>query len=153
MQTVMVIHNILRWAVLLFGLIAVMSAISGMVSKREYRPSDSRNNFLFMLSCDIQLLLGLILYFTNSWFDRLKDFGTTMKDSHNRFFSLEHALLMIIAWILVHVGVTRVKRASTSSLKFKKGLLFFGLALLLILAAIPWPFRETIARPLYRWFN
>jgi hypothetical protein len=66
---------------------------------------------------------------------------------------MEHALMMMIAWILVHVGRVSVKRAVTSPAKHKRSLVFFGIAILLILAAIPWPFREAIARPLYRWFN
>src|ERR1035437_6329206 len=144
MQIVLVLHNLLRWAVLLFGIWTLFSAMSGIVSKR---------NFFFMLSCDIQLLLGLILYYTNSWFDRLKDLGNNMKDANNRFFTMEHGLLMIIALILVHVGRVSVKKASTPAAKHKRTLLFFGLAIVLILAAIPWPFREAIARPLLRWFN
>lgn len=149
----MVLHNLIRWAVLLFGLCTLFSSLSGVISKRNYTPSDSRANFFFMLSCDIQLLLGLILYFANSWFDRLKHLGDNMKDANNRFFTMEHALLMIIAWILVHVGRVSVKRAITAAAKHKRSLLFFGLAILIILAAVPWPFREAIARPLYRWFN
>lgn len=147
------LHNLLRWAVLLFGLWTLFSAMSGIASKRNYTTADSRSNFFFMLSCDIQLLLGLILYYLNSWFDRLKDLGNNMKDSNNRFFTMEHGLLMIIALILVHAGRVSVKKASTSSAKHKRTLLFFGLAIVLILAAIPWPFREAIARPLLRWFN
>ena len=153
MQLVLVLHNLIRWAVLLFGLWTLFSALSGVVGKRNYTATDNRSNFLFMLSCDIQLLLGLILYFANSWFDRLKDLGNNMKDANNRFFTMEHALLMIIAWILVHVGRVSVKKAITSSAKFKRSLIFFGLVILIILAAIPWPFREAIARPLYRWFE
>jgi hypothetical protein len=152
MQTLLVLHNILRWAVLLFGLWTLFSAMSGIVTKRNYTTADSRSNFLFMLSCDIQLLIGLILYYSNSWLDRLKEPGT-MKDAYNRFFSLEHGLLMIIALVLVHVGRVSVKKANTPAAKHKRTLLFFGLAIVLILAAIPWPFRETIARPLLRWFN
>jgi hypothetical protein len=59
---------------------------------------------------------------------------------------------MIIAWILVHVGRVMVKKSSLSSSKFTKSLLFFGIALLLILIATPWPFREAVARPWFRWF-
>ena len=149
----MVLHNLIRWAVALFGLWTLFSAISGVISKRNYSSSDSKANFLFMLSCDIQLVLGLILYFVNSWFDRLKELASNMKDANSRFFTMEHALLMIIAWILVHVGRVSVKRAITPAAKHKRSLLFFGLAILIILAAIPWPFREAIARPLYRWFE
>jgi hypothetical protein len=75
-----------------------------------------------------------------------------MKDTYTRFFSLEHGLLMIIALILVHVGRVSVKKAPTPAAKHKRTLLFFGLAIVLILAAIPWPFREVIARPLWRGF-
>ena len=153
MQIVLVLHNLMRWAVTIFGLWTLFSAISGVISKRNFTPADNKANLLFMISCDIQLILGLVLYFVNSWFDRLKDLSNNMKDANTRFFTIEHALMMIIAWLLVHVGRVSVKRAGTSSAKHKRSLIFFGLAILLILAAIPWPFREAIARPLYRWFN
>jgi len=58
---------------------------------------------------------------------------------------------MIIAWILVHVGRVLVKKAFTSKAKYKKSLIFFGIALLLILIATPWPFRDAVARPWFRW--
>ena len=153
MQTILVLHNLFRWAVLLFALWTLMSGISGIVSKRIYTMYDNRASFLFTLSCDVQLIFGLILYYANSWFDRLKDLGNNMKDANNRFFTMEHALLMIIAWVLVHVGRVAVRKGTTPSSKHKRTLIFFGLAILLIMVAIPWPFRETIARPLYRWFN
>jgi hypothetical protein len=150
----LVFHNILRWAVLLFGLWTVLNALSGVMSKRAYTANDNRSNLFFMICCDIQLLLGLILYFSNSWFERLRaGGGTIMKNSYDRFFTVEHAAVMIIAWILVHIGRTSVKKTSTDSAKHKRMLLFFGIALLLILASIPWPFRSEIARPLLRWFN
>ena len=106
-----------------------------------------------MISCDIQLLIGLILYFTNGWFDRLKDLGNNMKDPANRFFTMEHMSLLIVAWVLVHIGRSAVKRADTDAAKHKKMLIFFGIALLLILVSIPWPFRQAIERPYFRWFN
>lgn len=153
MQIILILHNLVRWAVLLFGVWTLINAISGVASKRNYTSADSRSNFLFMLSCDIQLVIGLILYYTNGWAARLKDLGNNMKDANNRFFTMEHGLMMIIALILVHVGRVSVKKATTPAAKHKRTLIFFGLAIVLILAAIPWPFREAIARPLLRWFN
>lgn len=152
MQILLVLHDLIRWLVLIFAIWTVISAISGLVSKREYTGGDSRSNFFFMLSMDIQLLIGLILYFSNGWFESLKHIGASMKDPMVRFFTIEHSVMMIIAWILVHAGRIAVKKAATSSLKFKKSLLFFGIALLIILVAIPWPFREAVARPWFRWF-
>ncbi len=152
MQTVQVLHSLLRWAVLVFGLLAVIKGISGMVSKRTFSNADDKAGLFFMIFCDIQLLIGLALYFGNSWFTQLKDSGAAvMKNAALRFFTVEHTSMMILAWILVHVGRVVVKKANLES-KHKKMLIFYGLGLLIILASIPWPFREAIARPLYRGF-
>ncbi len=154
MQISLVLHNILRWAVILFGLLTVINALTGVVNKRAYRSADNRNSLLFMICCDIQLLIGIILFVKNGWLDKVSaGMGAVMKNSYDRFFTIEHAGMMIIAWILVHVGRSAVKKAATSNAKHKKMLLFFGLAFLIIIISIPWPFRTEIARPLSRWFN
>ena len=152
MQIVLILHNLVRWLVLLFGILTLVNALGGVFKKRAYTESDNKSNLFFMISCDVQLLLGLILYFTNGWFARLKDLGNNMKEPNARFFTMEHLSMMLLAWILVHIGRTQVKKAGTDAAKHKKMLIFFGLALLLILASIPWPFREAITRPLFRWF-
>lgn len=151
MQIVLFLHNILRWGVIIFGVWTLVNALSGTFSKRSYTNSDNKSNLLFMIFCDLQLLIGLILFFSNAWFDKMKNgMGEVMKNSVDRFFTVEHALMMVIAWILVHVGRASVKRAPETA-KHKKMLLFFGLALLLILISIPWNFRAPeIARPLLR---
>jgi hypothetical protein len=46
-----------------------------------------------------------------------------------------------------------VKRADTDAQKHKRTLIYFGIALLLILAMIPWPFRQPgVARQLFPQF-
>jgi hypothetical protein len=150
----LVIHSILRWAVLLFGIWAVLAALTAVVSKREYRNSDNKSSLFFMISCDIQLLMGLILYFTGMWFDKVKaGMGAVMKDPAERFFAVEHALMMIIAWLLVHIGRSMAKRADTDAQKHKRTLIYFGIALIMILLMIPWSFRQPgIARQLFPQF-
>jgi len=152
MDIVLTLHNILRWLVLLTGLLAVIGAIGGLSGRKPYTARDSRMNLFFMISCDIQLLLGLVLFMTNGWWARIRDsgMGTVMKDSYNRFFTVEHAMIMIIAWILVHIGRSSVKKAATDTARHRKVLLFSGIALLLILISIPWPFREIVGRPWFR---
>jgi hypothetical protein len=154
MNYILPIHNILRWAVLLFGLWTLLSAISGVLSRRNYTGTDNKAGLFFMICCDIQLLLGLILYFNGMWFTMLKsDAAGVMKDSAKRFFAVEHVTMMIIAWLLVHIGRSMVKRADTDAQKHKKGLIYFGIAILIILAMIPWPFRQMgIARALFPQF-
>jgi hypothetical protein len=151
MNYTVIVHNILRWAVLLFGLWVLINALTGVFSKRNYTSSDNKANLFFMISCDIQLLLGLVLYFGNSWFDNLKsNTAEVMKNAGMRFFSMEHSLMMIIAWLLVHIGRSMVKRSTIDAQKHKRSLIYFGIALAIILAMTPWPFRQAgIAR---QWF-
>lgn len=149
MNYILILHNLVRWGILLFGVWTVFNAISGVASKRAYRSSDNRSNLLFMTFFDIQLLLGLVLYFGKNWFSMLKsDPKIAMGDSAIRFFTVEHALVMIIAWIMVHAGRVMVKKAGDDAKKHRTSLVWFGIALLLILVMMPWPFREAgIARP------
>ena len=147
----LVIHSILRWVVLLFGVWAVLSSLFAVISKREYKSADNKSSLFFMISCDIQLLMGLVLYFTGMWFEKVKSgMGEVMKDPIERYFAVEHAFMMIIAWLLVHVGRSMVKRADTDAQKHRRTLIFFGIALIIILVMIPWPFRTAgIARQLF----
>jgi hypothetical protein len=144
MDYILPVHSLLRWLILLFGILAVIKAISGVASKKTYTAGDNKTGLFFMICFDIQLLLGLILYFGGAWFDMLKaDMGAVMKNTANRFFSVEHTLMMIIAWILVHMGRSMVKRSDTDAQKHKRSLIYFGVALLIILLMIPWPFRSN----------
>lgn len=151
MEFVLPLHNIVRWAILIAGLWTVINALGGLSGRKAYSNADDKSNLLFMILFDVQLLLGLILYFTGVWFDKLKSgMGEVMKSGHDRFFAVEHALLMIVAWLLVHIGRAAVKKSAPEK-KHKKMLLFFGIAFLLVLAVMPWPFRE-VGRPWFRGF-
>ena len=147
-----VLHSLVRWGVLFFGIWAVVNAISGVSKKRTFSKSDKLSGLFFMILCDIQLLIGIILIFTKGYFDTIKaGMGPLMKDPTNRFFVIEHGLVMIIAWLLVHIGYSKTKKVADEN-KHKLMLRFFGLALFLILISIPWPFRSQVVRPLFQWF-
>ena len=154
MQFVLTLHNLLRWAVLIFGVWTLINAITGVLHKRNYTAADNRTNLLFMISCDIQLLLGLILYFNGMWFDRVKsNMAEVMKNPMERFFAVEHAVMMIIAWLLVHIGRSMVKRSTIDSQKHTRSLIYFGLAIVIIIAMIPWPYKAPgISRQLFPQF-
>ena len=69
-----------------------------------------------------------------------------MKDKFYRFFWVEHPLMMLIAIILITVA-----RGKAKALNYKAtGWLLF-IALLLILAAVPWPIREIVGHDRH-WF-
>jgi membrane protein DedA with SNARE-associated domain len=67
--------------------------------------------------------------------------AASMKDSLLRFFLVEHIGLMIIAVILVTIGYVKSDRVADEFKKNKQILVYYSVALLLILVSIPWPFR------------
>jgi hypothetical protein len=146
------LHSLTRWAVLIFGAFTIINAVTGLIQKRAYNKADNLSNLFFMISCDVQLLLGLILYFSNGWVTKFQGgMGGVMKDPYTRFFAVEHALTMIIAWVLVHMGRVAVKKANDDK-KHKLMFRYFGIALLLIIISIPWPFRQIIGKSLFPHF-
>jgi hypothetical protein len=145
------LHSILRWVVLILAIVAVVRALIGWFGKKEWTALDNRLGMLLSASMDLQVLLGLILYIFLSPLTTtaLKDFGAAMSNESLRYWSVEHILLMIVALILIHVGRATSKRAAGATSKHKRAAIFFGLALLAILIAIPWPFLPN-GRPLIR---
>ena len=148
----LLLHSWLRWVVILLGVVATIRAIAGASSGRPWVPMDDRISKLFARTLDLQLLLGLVLYFFLSPITRaaLSDFMGAMKVSEMRFWSVEHWFGMVIGIALVHVGIARAGRAPDGPRKHRILAVFFVLAMIAILAAIPWPGRPG-ARPLIRW--
>lgn len=143
------LHSILRWAIVLAGLWAVIRAFKGVSGKTPFTAADNKAGLFFMIFCDIQLLVGLLLYFVFSGKVGLSNMGETMKSPALRFFTVEHTLMAVIAIALVHIGKSKVKKATSDAQKHKLALIFYGIAFILILALIPWPFRQALGAAWY----
>ena len=131
-------HSGLRWLVLGLLIYAIYNALS---SKTSYEKRDKMINLFAMISLHIQLVLGLILYYTsgNVSFD-----SGWMKNEVTRFYGMEHLLGMLLAIIVVTVGRKMAEKQEEPEQKNKKILIWYTIGLVLILASIPWPFREAL---------
>lgn len=140
-------HSFWRYVVLLLLVIAVVKSISGWVGKRTYASSDNKLSLFATISLHIQLLMGLFLYFISPYV-KFSDFGSVMKNTHDRFWTVEHTILMLAAVVLITIGRLLSKKVAADIARHKKTAIYFTIGLLLILLAIPWPF-SNISRP---WF-
>lgn len=145
------LHSILRWLVLILAIVTLVRALLGWVGKKEWTALDDRLGMLFSSGMDVQVLLGFILYIFLSPLTKgaLQDFGAAMSSGVLRYWSVEHILLMVVALVLIHAGRATSKAASQATSKHRRAAIFFGLATLAILLAIPWPFL-AYGRPLLR---
>ena len=143
-------HSLLRWAVLATGLWAFFGAWRGWRTQSPWTGANKGANLAFLIATDLQLILGLLLQLVYSPLvsAAMADMKSAMKVPLLRFFAVEHVTLMLVAVALMHVGYGRAKRQKTEVEQHKAAAIFFGLALVCMLAAIPWPFRGAVARPL-----
>jgi hypothetical protein len=132
-------HSYIRWLVLLAGILAMVLPVlsnNSTVSKKDKLPA-----LFFMIMCDIQLLLGSLLYFKYSGYG-ISAFnngvGAVMKNAELRKIAVEHVVLMLVALVLVHIGYSKVKKVMALDKLKRTSLIYFGIALVLILAGIPW---------------
>jgi hypothetical protein len=128
------LHSILRWIILLLLLVCLVQAISKSAAIKKA-------SLWLMISAHLMLLVGIYqLFFGRYGITKGLPAGIElMKDKFHRFFWVEHPLMMLIAIILITVA-----RGKAKVLNYKAtGWLLF-IALLFILAAIPWPFREIV---------
>lgn len=144
------VHSILRWLVVLAALFAIIRAITGMSFRRGWMEMDNRAGLWFTIFMDLQLLIGLILYFflSPTTTQALQNFGSATGDPMRLFFTLEHPVLMLIAVVVAHVGRSLSRRAPTATQKHRRAAIWFTLAVLIVVAAIPWPFLPY-GRPLF----
>jgi len=145
----LVAHNIMRWIVLVAGLIATVLAARGWSGRTPVTPTLRRCGAVFVGAIDLQLLVGLVLYFAVSPITRaaFQNMPAAMKDHEMRFFTVEHTTYMLIAVIAAHVGSAMSRRGRTDRRKYRAATIGFGLSLLVIIVGIPW------WRPLLRWIS
>lgn len=147
---VLVLHSWLRWAALIAGVLAVASLASSKSSDGGSGQGEKWGLF-FMITLDVQFLLGLMLYLfispnTTAMFG---DFGAAMRDPVARFWAVEHVTLMLVAIVLAHVGRVLARKAPSPAAGRSKMLICFVVALVAIMAATPWPGMRA-GRPLFR---
>jgi len=139
------LHNIIRWVAVILGIVAAVLAWVGWLRKSEWQPINKQLGSFFSMSVDVQFLLGLLLYLFFSPLTRtaMQDFGNAMSIGDLRFYALEHPFYMILALVFAHLGSMLPRRVQDSSAKYRRAAIWITLAVLLILAGIPW------ARPLF----
>ena len=148
----LIFHSLLRWVVLLAGLLAVGRACAGWTGKRPWSAADNRAGIWFTAALDLQLLAGLLLHLALSPLTQaaMENVAATMQNPSLRFWFVEHPFGMVIALVLAHVGRVRIRKAITDASRHRIAAILFGIAMVVILLSSPWPGTSN-ARPLFPW--
>lgn len=150
-EIILAVHSVVRWLVLIVGVVALAQNISGWLGNKTWTAKNRKINGAFIGMFHLQVLLGLLLYvggFSPTMNRIFSNFGGAMKDAALRFWAVEHISMMLLAAIVAHVAHVISKRQDADVTRFKYASIGFILAFVLVLVAIPWPFREAVGRSL-----
>lgn len=128
------LHSLLRWIILVLLLVGLYQAFS----KKESIKSTS---LWLMIAAHTMLLIGLYQWVAGRYGIMKglpESVPSLMKDSFYRFYWVEHPLLMLVSIILITLA-----RGKAKTLNYKNTGWLLLIALIFILVAVPWPFREA----------
>lgn len=129
------LHSGFRYLVFILLILAIIQALIGLFGKKPYTDSNRKVNLFALISAHIQLLIGIILYFVSPLV-QLNNMGATMKDTVLRYWTVEHWVMMVFAIVLITVGHVKSKKALDAINKHRAIAMYYGLAIIVILAAI-----------------
>ena len=129
-------HSGLRW-ILLILLVATIFSVSGKRDgKVPLTAQDKKLSLFTLIATHLQAVLGLGLYFISAKVDFS---ANTMSSPTFRFYTMEHTVMMLVAIILITLGNGKAKKGNAKGV-----FLYYLIALVIILVAIPWPFRSAL---------
>lgn len=118
-------HSGWRYLVLILLVVALIQALAGWLGKKPYTEGNRKINLFTLIFTHVQVLIGLVLYFLSP-----------LVEAGMRYWKMEHISMMIFAAILVTIGNARSKKGDDATVKHRSVALYFGLALIVIVAAI-----------------
>ena len=150
-SSILIFHSLFRWLVLLSLLLSIFSVYWGCKQGKAFTSFANKLRHWTATIAHVQLMIGITLYFQSPLI-KLPTSGTALTFNDQVFFKYVHLGLMVVSVILITIGSAKAKRMPNASAQYYTMLIWFSVALLLILIAIPWPFSPLAARPYIRTF-
>lgn len=136
-STVKMLHSYWAYLVFLMLVVATFNALFKTFTNKEYEARDFRISLFTLIVSHIQFLIGIILWFVSDYFGEMS-MGEIMKNSAIRNVAVEHPVAMLLAIAFITIGYSKHKKKLTSAKKLKTIAIFYSIALILVLAKIPW---------------
>ena len=140
MEILITAHSYLAYVVLAMLFIAVANALIGLAGNKMFTlEKDFRISLFTLILTHLQLVLGLIVYFTSaSGWNAVRELGMGGMNSAARLLAVEHPFINILGVVFITIGWSRHKKFMEGNKKFKSIAIFYGIGLVLILSRIPW---------------
>ena len=150
-EPLLFVHSWFRWIVLLSMIYFFGRSVYGWTRKISWAASDNQFMWAFNQMFAYQVMFGLALWIALSPYSKagFKDAATLQENPVVSFWTIRHPATMLIAIAIFQIGHLLAKRRPADS-KFRIYAVTFGLVLVAICSAIPWPGLDY-GRALFRW--
>jgi len=146
-DVLLVTHSFVRWLVLAACALTALRSFRSARAERPWTARDQRFARGFVASVDLQVLLGMSLYFGVSPLARVaralwsaEGFAALWAQPMLRFVGVIHPSLALVAATTAHVAWVAARRTLLPSERHARLAWGAALALAAFLAAVPWPF-------------
>jgi hypothetical protein len=127
MDTLVSIHSVLRWIVLLAGIAAVVVAAAGWLGTATSEKTGRQAMLAYAIALDIQVVLGIVIWVMGNYWQ-----------SNIRQFKFEHPIIMLLALAVAHIAAARARRGHSPTGAARTRTIGAAVSLVLILLGIPW---------------
>lgn len=143
-------HSLFRWLVLFSLILSIITAYRGWKGGSAFTSAANSIRHWTATTAHLQLLIGVTIYFQSPTVMYSMTVGIHQLTVEQAFFKYIHIILMLLAVVLITIGSAKAKRIATARAKYRTMLIWFIIALLVIIIAIPWPFSFLASRPYFR---
>ncbi len=152
-EPLLLIHSWTRWIVFLSMIALFGRCLYGWISKSPW--AEREDGFLWAVdqAFGYQILFGGMLWLGISPFTKTGFMNPSeiLANPLIFFWTVRHGLSMILAFGIFQIFKAKCRKAPPALAKYRLATLGTGIALAVIISAIPWPGLEY-GRPLVRWF-
>ena len=128
------VHTIISVAFLIIAVWLIVRSVRGIRKNKQYTGFDKFLSYGFIINLYLQLVFGLIMFSTHSSvIDH--DYSNTeqaLKMASNRFWPIEHIVLMLFALFIANLGLILSNQSRTSKEKHRKILIYYISAIVMI---------------------
>lgn len=133
------IHGLVAYFFLIATISFVIVSLIGFFQKSEFKKLNMTLGRLSFITSHIQLLLGFGVWFQMGYLTMMSEnMKGVMGEKALRMLAVEHPATNILAIALLTIGFISIKKSTLDQTKHIKGILYFGIALILILSRIPY---------------
>jgi hypothetical protein len=143
-QLIKHVHTVISVMSLVVSMWLFYRSIKGYLKNWDYSRLDKILSYAFIVNLYLQLIFGFLLMISKASVPvpDMASQDVTMRMASNRFWPIEHIVLMLFALFIANLGLIFSNNAQANREKFRKVLVYYAIAIILIVLSLGSTFFE-----------